>query len=148
MTNKRFNHTQAAYFEAIAKAIEEADISIMIDEINTKGETVIKEIPAAETVEFLNYKIEQINSKKTPSGKDKVNAEENIIILNHIKNYLAEHANEGFTCSQLVKIVPAELSTKEISLPRISAILNKAVKENNGIIRYEEKRTAYFKLAE
>lgn len=98
-------------------------------------------------VEFINHEIELLNRKRTPSGKDAVNAQENVEILEHIKGYLTEHSG-GFSCSELMKIVPAEMSVKEITLPRISNILNTASKNGNGIVRYEEKRKAYFKLAD
>lgn len=97
--------------------------------------------------EFILHEIELLDRKRTPSGKDAVNAKENIEILEHIKEYLAEHNGQGFSCSDLMKTVPAEMSVKEITLPRISNILNTASKNGNGIIRYEEKRKAYFKLA-
>lgn len=98
-------------------------------------------------IEFINHEIELLDRKRTPSGKDAANAQENIVILEHIKKYLAEHENEGFNCSELMKIVPPEMSVKEITLPRISNILNTASKNGKGIARYEEKRKAYFKLA-
>lgn len=97
--------------------------------------------------EFILHEIELLDRKRTPSGKDAVNAKENIEILEHIKGYLAEHNEQGFSCSELMKIVPAEMSVKEITLPRISNILNTASKNGNGVVRYEEKRKAYFKLA-
>lgn len=108
----------------------------------------MEEVKAIEgMVDFINHEIELLDRKRTPSGKDAANAQENIAILEHIKEYLVDHKNEGFSCSELMKIVPAEMSVKEITLPRISNILNTASKNGNGIVRYEKKRKAYFKLA-
>lgn len=98
-------------------------------------------------VDFINHEIELLDRKRTPSGKNAANAQENTAILEHIKEYLAEHKDENFSCSELMKIVPAEMSVKEITLPRISNILNTASKNGNGIVRHEKKRKAYFKLA-
>lgn len=100
-------------------------------------------------VEFINHEIELLNRKRTPSGKDAVNAKENENILAYIVEYMTTHSDKGFTCSELMKIVPVEMSVKEITLPRISSIVNKASKgEEAPLVRYEEKRVAKFKLAD
>lgn len=141
MTEKKL--TKREMFGAMYKDI--TDDAIFTVE-TADGDNI--EITGEQMKQFIAKEIELLNRKRTPSGKDKVNAEENEKILEHIKKYLEQHKGEGFTCTELMKIVPAEMSIKEITLPRISSLLNKAAKANNGIVRYEEKRKSLFKLAD
>ena len=95
---------------------------------------------AAAIVEFLNHEIELVSKKR--SGQTKVQkANEGLIEV--IYNAIAE-ANEKITVTELFEIVKCD----EIASPQKVSALVKKLADAGRVVRIEEKKKAYFTIAE
>lgn len=93
-------------------------------------------------VEFINHEIDLLNRKSSAGGEKKLTpvqiANETFkeAILNGMK------PNRLYTISELQKEIPA-ITSAELSNQRVSALVRQ-LKEDNKVVRTEEKGKAYF----
>lgn len=98
----------------------------------------------ADLVAFIEHEIELLENKnKSKSGEKKPTATqiENENLKKAIFTHMAE--NTLYTISELIKKVPA---CNELSNQKMSALLRQMVEENK-VVKVEEKRKIYWKLA-
>ena len=87
--------------------------------------------------------IEQLDKKNAAPRKLTAQQEKNEVVKTEITAFLEEHADEGFTVSDLLKAVPV---LEGDSNQHASALLRQLVQA--GIVaKYSEKRRTYFKFA-
>ena len=95
---------------------------------------------SAEIIDFLNHEIEL--SKKKSSVKTKTQ-KENEVLMEVVFNALAE-VGKPMTVSELMS---ANEEIGAMSNQKVSALLKK-LKEDERIVRVEDKKKAYFSIAE
>ena len=105
-------------------------------------------IPAvAENVElkaFVEHEIELL-AKKNASGDSKPTAVQiaNAKVKEEILECMANEPDRMFTISEMLKAFPC---CAEMTNQRVSALVRQ-LKEDGKVVRFEEKRKAYFKIA-
>ena len=124
MANKM---TKKDWYAAIAKVVSGAD---MEDDVK------------AEALAFIDHEVELLNRKTEKSGLT-ARQKENIGVMSLIKDALFEVA-KPVTITELLAATPA---LREYTPQRVSALL-KQLKDKGEVIRTEEKKKAYFSLAE
>ena len=87
--------------------------------------------------------IEQLDKKNAAPRKLTAQQEKNEVIKGAIADFLEEHADEGFTVSDLLKAVPI---LEGDSNQHASALLRQLVQAGT-VAKYSEKRRTYFKFA-
>ena len=123
MTNKKM--TKVEWFEAI-KAVVSAS------EIENKNDAIA----------FIDHEIELLNNKKSSDRPTKKQLE-NVAVMNEIKNALLEVAKPV----TITELMASSESLKTYSSQKISALI-KLLKDEGEVIRTEEKKKAYFSLAQ
>lgn len=106
----------------------------------------IANLPAdapAEVTEKLNALIAQLDKKAASPKKLTAAQEANVGVKDAIVEFIADNSETGFTCSDLLKLVPA-LEGK--SNQYASALMRQLVDEKRAV-KYTEKRRTYFKAA-
>lgn len=95
--------------------------------------------------EFIDHELELL-AKKNASGSDKPTAVQiaNNGIKEEILDYMANEPNRLFTISEMQKVIPC---CAELTNQRISALVRQ-LKEDGKVERIEEKRKAYFRIAQ
>ena len=92
-------------------------------------------------------KMEKIKAsfEKKATGERKPTATQvaNESLKADILSYMTEQPDRIFTITELIKEVP---TLEGLSTPKVSALLTQ-LKETNKVVRIEEKRKAYFKIA-
>ena len=95
-------------------------------------------------VDFINHEIDLLNRKNTTKDGEKKLTKtqvENGRLAAEIASYM--EADHLYTCGDIIKLVPA---CNELSTPKVSALMRLLV-DNNEVVRVEDKRKTYFKLA-
>ena len=95
--------------------------------------------------EFIDHELELL-AKKNASGSDKPTAVQiaNNGIKEEILDCMADEPNRLFTISEMQKVIPC---CAELTNQRISALVRQ-LKEDGKVERIEEKRKAYFRIAQ
>lgn len=95
-------------------------------------------------VGFINHELELL-AKKNASGDKKATATQiaNENIKNEILEEMAKEPNKLFSVSEMIKSFDC---CKELSLPKVTALVTQLTKADL-VVRIEEKRKAYFKIA-
>lgn len=95
----------------------------------------------ADLVAFINHELELLDRKN--SGEKKPTATQ--LANDGLKNAILEHmeVDKLYTITDFIKNVP---ECAELSTPKVSALV-KQLKDAGIVVRVEEKRKAYFKLA-
>ena len=87
--------------------------------------------------------IEQLDKKNAAPRKLTAQQEKNEVIKTEIAAFLEEHANEGFTVSDLLKAVPV---LEGDSNQHVSALM-RALVLAGSVEKYTDKRRTYFRVA-
>lgn len=95
-------------------------------------------------VGFINHELELL-AKKNASGDKKATVTQiaNENIKNEILEEMAKEPNKLFSVSEMIKSFDC---CKELSLPKVTALVTQLTKADL-VVRVEEKRKAYFKIA-
>ena len=123
MTEKKM--TKAMWFEAIKAVVANSEME------NKEG-----------AIAFIEHELESL-AKKSSSSAPTAKQKENFVIRQEIKDALFEIA-KPVTITELVAATPA---LARFSSQKISALL-KLMKDSGEVIRTEEKKKAYFSLAQ
>ena len=91
----------------------------------------------------LTKMIEQLDKKNASPKKMTAQQEKNEVIKVDIYNFLADNADNGYTVSDLLKLVP---TLEGDSNQHVSALL-RALVLGGSVTKYAEKRRTYFKVA-
>lgn len=97
----------------------------------------------ADVLDKLNALTAQLDKKAASPKKLTAQQEANVGVKDAIASFLSENAENGYTCSDLLKLVP-ELEGK--SNQYASALMRQLV-EANVVTKYTDKRRTYFKVA-
>ena len=97
----------------------------------------------AEVIAKLTKMVEQLDKKNASPKKLTAQQEKNEEIKAVIADFLADHADKGFTVSDLLKQVPA---LEGDSNQHVSALMRALVLAGT-VEKYSEKRRTYFKIA-
>ena len=89
----------------------------------------------------LQKMVEQIDKKNASPKKLTAQQEKNEVLKTDILAFLSEHADTGYTVSDLLKAIP---SLEGDSNQHVSALMS-ALYRKNKITKYSEKRRTYFK---
>ena len=94
--------------------------------------------------EFVEHELELL-AKKNASGENKMTASQkaNEGIKSEILECMANEPNRLFTISEMIKEFEC---CKGLSLPKVTALVTQ-LKNENKVVRVEEKRKACFKIA-
>ena len=94
--------------------------------------------------EFVEHELELL-AKKNASGTGKMTASQkaNEEIKNAIVEEMTKEPNRLYSVSEMIKCFDC---CSEFSLPKVTALVTQLCKEEK-VVRIEEKRKAYFKLA-
>lgn len=106
----------------------------------------IANLPAdapAEVTEKLNALIAQLDKKAASPKKLTEKQTANIGVKDAIMEFLSDNTDTGYTCSDLLKLVPA---LEGQSNQYASALMRQLV-EDKRAVKYTEKRRTYFKAA-
>ena len=106
----------------------------------------IANLPAdapADVVDKLNALTAQLDKKAASPKKLTAAQEANIGVKDAIVEFLSDNADTGYTCSDLLKLVP-ELEGK--SNQYASALMRQLVTDKLAV-KYTDKRRTYFKAA-
>ena len=95
-------------------------------------------------VEFIEHELDLL-AKKNASGSGKMTATQkaNEEIKNSIIEEMSKEPNRLFSVSEMIKCFGC---CKELSLPKVTAVVTQ-LKDSGAVVRVEEKRKAYFKIA-
>ena len=115
--------TRRDYFSKLIEIVEDANVD-----------------NSAEIIDFLNHEIEL--SKKKSSVKTKTQ-KENEVLMEVVFNVLAE-VGKPMTVSELMS---ANEKIGAMSNQKVSALLKK-LKDDERVVRVEDKKKAYFSIAE
>ena len=99
-----------------------------------------KDVLSAEEIKFLNERADMV-AKKNSNRKPTKAQEENEVFKSAIVNGMEE--NKFYTITDLIKSIP-EIS--DLTNQRVSALVRQ-LKEEDLVLRKEEKGKAYFSLA-
>lgn len=103
---------------------------------------IVENLDREDLVEFIDHEIELLNKKATSKKPTKIQVEnENIkgLILEGLKNL-----GKPVTISELQE---SDENLANLSNQKISALLTQLIKDNK-VVRVEDKRKAYFSLAD
>ena len=92
----------------------------------------------------LTRMVEQLDKKNASSKKLTAQQEKNEALKAEILAFLAEHKDEGFTVSDLLKSIA---SLEGDSNQHVSALM-RALHLDQSVTKYSEKRRTYFKIAD
>lgn len=122
MTEKKL--TKREKFEMIGKIAEVANNPIL--------------------AEFVEHELELL-ARKNASGTERQTTTQkaNEEIKNAILEEMGNEPNRLFSVSEMIKLFPC---CAELSLPKVTALVTQLAKADL-VVRIEEKRKAYFKLA-
>lgn len=98
----------------------------------------------AEATAKLNKMIEQLDKKNAAPKKMTEKQEKNEVVKGEILDFLRENEGVGYTCSDLLKQVPA---CEGDSNQHISALM-RALTLDGSVVKYTDKRRTYFKVGE
>ena len=105
----------------------------------------IAEVKAnGEMVKFIEHELELL-AKKNASGTGKMTATQvaNEGIKAEILECMANEPNRLFTITEMIKEFEC---CKDLTLPKVTALVTQ-LKNEDKVVRVEEKRKAYFKIA-
>ena len=122
MTNKKM--TKRDYYNAL----------LNIAEVKANGEMV----------KFIEHELELL-AKKNASGENKMTASQkaNEGIKSEILERMTNEPNRLFTITEMIKEFEC---CKDLTLPKVTALVTQ-LKNEDKVVRVEEKRKAYFKIA-
>jgi hypothetical protein len=105
----------------------------------------IAEVKAnAELEKFINHELDLLTRKNaSTSGKLNADQKKNEELKAQILDCMGAEPNRMFTITEMIKEFEC---CANYSLPKISALVRQ-LKESGQVIRLEEKRKAYFKIA-
>ena len=115
--------TKRDYFSKLIEIVEDANID-----------------NSAEIVDFLNHEIELLKKKSNVKTKTQ---KENEVLMEVVFNALAE-VGKPVTVSELME---ANEEVGVMKNQKVSALLKK-LKEDERVVRVEDKKKAYFSIAE
>ena len=115
--------TKRDYFSKLIEIVEDANVD-----------------NSAEIVNFLNNEIKLLNKKSNVKTKTQ---KENEVLMEVVFNALAE-VGKPVTVSELME---ANEEVGAMKNQKVTALLKK-LKENERVVRVEDKRKAYFSIAE
>ena len=96
----------------------------------------------AEILEKLTKMVDQLDRKNAAPRKMTEKQTHNEAVKVAILDFLADHEGEGFTCSDLIKVIPALEGT---SNQYVSALM-RSLYEAHKVEKYTEKRRTYFRF--
>ena len=96
---------------------------------------------SADEVAFIDHELELLAKKNSAEKKPTAQQTANDSIKVAILDYMVE--GEKYTISDLMKLVP---ECAELTNQRVSALVRQ-LKDEGMVVRIEEKRKAYFKIA-
>jgi hypothetical protein len=118
--------TKRDYFALINEVVASADVAVEVkDSIKA----------------FTAHEVELLDNKRAKSGQTKTQ-KENIAVMEKIKAVLSEQAS-AVTISELMK----DNRLADYSNQKLSALLKKLVAANE-VVRTEDKKKAFFSIAE
>ena len=92
-------------------------------------------------VDFINHEIELLDKKNSAEKKPTAQQTANDSIKADILDFMADGGK--YTITDLIKSVP---SCADLTNQRVSALIRQ-LRDENKVVRTEEKRKAYFSLA-
>ena len=97
-----------------------------------------------ELVKFIDHELELL-AKKNASGENKMTASQkaNESIKSEILERMTNEPNRLFTITEMIKEFEC---CKDLTLPKVTALVTQ-LKNDEKVVRVEEKRKAYFKIA-
>ena len=97
-----------------------------------------------ELVKFIDHELELL-AKKNASGENKMTASQkaNEGVKSEILECMANEPNRLFTITEMIKEFEC---CKDLTLPKVTALVTQ-LKNEDKVVRVEEKRKAYFKIA-
>ena len=97
-----------------------------------------------ELVKFIDHELELL-AKKNASGENKMTASQkaNESIKSEILERMTNEPNRLFTITEMIKEFEC---CKDLTLPKVTALVTQ-LKNEDKVVRVEEKRKAYFKIA-
>ena len=105
----------------------------------------IAEVKAnGEMVKFIEHELELL-AKKNASGENKMTASQkaNEGVKSEILERMTNESNRLFTITEMIKEFEC---CKDLTLPKVTALVTQ-LKNEDKVVRVEEKRKAYFKIA-
>lgn len=117
--------TKKDWFEAIKAVVENSGVE-KVDEMIT----------------FIDHEIGLLTNRNSKSGMTKTQ-KENVAIKELIKNALAEIAKPV----TITELIASNAEVAQYTSQKISALI-KQMKDSGEVVRVEEKKKAYFSLAE
>ena len=96
----------------------------------------------AEVIEKLENMVAQLDKKNASPKKLTAQQEKNEVIKADILEFLSDHAGEGFTCADILKVVP---SVEGDSNQHVSALM-RALVLAGSVEKYIDKRRTYFRV--
>lgn len=97
-------------------------------------------------VEFINHELELLDKKNSTEKKPTEKQAQNEVFKTDILSYLASVAPAHKSISEIWIGTPSLSECAEMTGQRISALLTQLIKSEQ-VVRVEEKRKAYFKVA-
>ena len=96
------------------------------------------------SVEFIEHELELLAKKNSSEKKPTATQLANETLKDGILECMALEPNRLFTISEMLKVFPC---CADLTLPKVSAMVRQ-LKEDGKVERVEEKRKAYFRLAQ
>ena len=96
------------------------------------------------SVEFIEHELELLAKKNSSEKKPTTTQLANETLKDGILDCMALEPNRLFTISEMLKAFPC---CADLTLPKVSAMVRQ-LKEDGKVERVEEKRKAYFRLAQ
>ena len=93
--------------------------------------------------EFVAHELELLAKKNGTEKKPTEVQKANEVIKEGILEEMAKEPNRLFSVSEMIKLFPC---CAELSLPKVTALITQLSKADL-VVRVEEKRKAYFKIA-
>ena len=97
-------------------------------------------------VEFINHELELLDKKNSTEKKPTEKQAQNEVFKTDILSYLASVAPAHKAIAEIWAGTPSLSECAEMTGQRISALLTQLIKSEQ-VVRVEEKRKAYFKVA-
>ena len=96
------------------------------------------------SVEFIEHELELLAKKNSSEKKPTATQLANETLKDGILECMRAEPNRLFTISEMLKVFPC---CADLTLPKVSAMVRQ-LKEDGKVERVEEKRKAYFRLAQ
>jgi hypothetical protein len=96
------------------------------------------------SVEFIEHELELLAKKNSSEKKPTATQLANETLKDEILEHMEAEPNRLFTISEMLKVFPC---CADLTLPKVSAMVRQ-LKEDGKVERVEEKRKAYFRLAQ